>query len=113
MNIQLKPVPGGKSVPVFLSLLLCLFFLLSQCEGSKENRYIIGADISFLPQLEARGMIYRDNGHEEDLLSILRKYHFNCIRLRIFHDPKAENGYSKEGFCDLEHTLQMAILRTG
>ncbi|MCH5373207.1 MAG: glycosyl hydrolase 53 family protein, partial [Planctomycetes bacterium] len=32
----------------------------------------------------------------------------NGVRLRIFVNPKAEGGYFKDGFCDLEHTLQMA-----
>ncbi len=28
--------------------------------------------------------------------------------MRIFHNPKAEKGYSRKGYCDLEHTVQMA-----
>lgn len=109
MNIKLKHIPCGRPVPVFLSVLLCLFFLLPRCGNSfKKDQYIIGTDISFLPQLEAQGVVFKDNGHEKDLLSILKKYHFNCIRLRLFHNPKAPRGYSKDGFCDLEHTMQMA-----
>jgi beta-galactosidase len=34
---------------------------------------------------------------------------FNYVRLRIFNDPARDSGYSpKKGFCDLEHTKQMA-----
>ena len=33
----------------------------------------------------------------------------NYVRLRIFNDPARDSGYSpKKGFCDLEHTKQMA-----
>lgn len=69
---------------------------------------IIGADISFVPQMEARGTSYSDNGVEKDVVEILKDYHFNWIRLRLFVDPTSENGYSKDGFCGLEKTLEMA-----
>ncbi|TNE53912.1 MAG: DUF4982 domain-containing protein [Bacteroidetes bacterium] len=70
---------------------------------------MIGADISFLPQLEARGIKFRENGEEKDAIELLREHGFNYVRLRIFHNPASENGYSpQDGFCDLEHTLQMA-----
>ncbi len=70
---------------------------------------MMGADISFLPQLEARGLKFSDNGIEKDALQILKDHGFNYVRLRIFHHPAADSGYSpKNGFCDLEHTKQMA-----
>lgn len=69
---------------------------------------IIGADISFVPQGEARGHKFSDNGKEADVVDILKDNKFNWIRLRLFVDPTAENGYSKDGFCDLENTLAMA-----
>lgn len=69
---------------------------------------VIGADISFLPQMEARGARYSDNGVEMDVMKIMKDHRFNWIRLRLFVDPTAENGYSKEGYCGLERTLLMA-----
>lgn len=69
---------------------------------------IIGADISFVPQEEARGKKYFDKGKEADVMTILKDNAFNWIRLRLFVDPTAENGYSKDGFCGLEKTLEMA-----
>ncbi len=39
----------------------------------------------------------------------MKDHGFNYIRLRIFNDPARDSGYSpKRGFCDLEHTIQMA-----
>jgi hypothetical protein len=77
---------------------------------AKITDKIIGADISFLPQLEDRGMkFYGPDGRQRDALEILKEHGFNYIRLRIFNDPKGPKGYSpKKGFCDLGHTLQMA-----
>jgi len=70
---------------------------------------MLGADISFLPQLEAKGMKFSDNGVEKDAIQILKDHGFNYVRLRIFVDPQNDSGYSpKKGFCDLAHTKEMA-----
>ena len=71
---------------------------------------MLGADISFLPELENRGMKFYDtDGKENDAIKILKDHGLNYIRLRIFNDPARDSGYSpKLGFCDLQHTLQMA-----
>jgi arabinogalactan endo-1,4-beta-galactosidase len=74
----------------------------------KIDKPVIGADISFVPQEEARGKKYSDKGTEKDVLEILTDNKFNWIRLRLFVDPTSENGYSKEGFCGLEKTLELA-----
>ncbi len=70
---------------------------------------MLGADISFLPELEARGIKFSDKGIEKDAIQILKDHGLNYVRLRIFNDPANEKGYSPgKGFCDLEHTKQMA-----
>lgn len=70
---------------------------------------MMGADISFLPQLEDRGIKFSEKGVEKDAILILKEHGFNYVRLRIFNDPARDSGYSpKKGFCDLEHTKQMA-----
>ncbi len=70
---------------------------------------MLGADISFLPQLESRGVKFSDKGQEKDALEILKDHGFNYIRLRLFNNPAADSGYSPgRGFCDLSHTLQIA-----
>jgi beta-galactosidase len=75
----------------------------------KKIGKIAGADISFLPQLEDRGVKFSDKGVQKDAIEILKDHGFNYIRLRIFNNPAADSGYSpKKGFCDLEHTKQMA-----
>ncbi len=70
---------------------------------------MLGADISFLPQLEARGLQFSDKEKEKDAIEILKDHGFNYVRLRIFNDPANDSGYSpKKGFCDLENTKKMA-----
>ncbi|MDQ6610418.1 MAG: glycosyl hydrolase 53 family protein, partial [Bacteroidota bacterium] len=84
--------------------------IIRKKSGDKSDNYpMLGADISFLPQQEARGIKFSDNGVQKDAIAILKDHGFNYVRLRIFNDPARDSGYSpKQGFCDLTHTLQMA-----
>jgi len=83
--------------------------LKGEAAKPREATKMLGADISFLPQLEDRGMKFFDNGVQKDPILIMKDHGFNYIRLRIFNDPARDSGYSpKRGFCDLEHTKQMA-----
>ena len=70
---------------------------------------MVGADISFLPQIESRGMSFFENGVEKDIMDLLADHGFNYIRLRLFVNPENEKGYSPEkGFCGLDSTKLMA-----
>jgi beta-galactosidase len=85
------------------------YALNGEAAKSREATKMLGADISFLPQLEDRGMKFSDSGKQKDAILILKDHGFNYIRLRIFNDPARDSGYSpQKGFCDLAHTLQMA-----
>ena len=78
-------------------------------QPKKVKDKILGADISFLPELESRGMKFSDKGTPGDAIEILKAHGFNYIRLRLFVDPANPKGYSPgKGFCDLDHTLAMA-----
>ncbi|HET9430113.1 MAG TPA: beta-galactosidase GalA [Chitinophagaceae bacterium] len=83
--------------------------LKGEAAKTRKTGKMLGADISFLPELEAKGMKFSDNGAEKDAIHILKDHGFNYVRLRIFNDPARDSGYSpKKGFCDLEHTKKMA-----
>jgi len=77
---------------------------------------MIGADISFLPQIEggaggfSRGAReFHQGGTKVDAIDLLKRHGFNYIRLRIFVDPENPKGYSPGiGFCGLDSTLSMA-----
>ena len=69
----------------------------------------IGADISSLPQIEAQGRRFFENGKETDPVRILADNGLNAVRLRIFVNPENAGGYSPgEDYCGLEQTLAMA-----
>src|SRR6218665_2602619 len=85
------------------------YILKGEAAKKRETAKMVGADISFLPQLEDRGIKFSDNGVQKDAIRILKDHGFNYVRLRIFNDPAQDSGYSpQKGFCDLEHTKQMA-----
>ncbi|MGK3982399.1 glycosyl hydrolase 53 family protein [Sorangium sp. So ce136] len=89
--------------------------------GAPEG-FILGADISWVQEREAGGKVFRDvdplTGQlvERDILEILKAHGFNWIRLRLFNDPTAiyadpavdDDPYSREGFCGLARTIEMA-----
>jgi arabinogalactan endo-1,4-beta-galactosidase len=101
-------IPMGKQLILNIGLLITLLFAIS-CTEKNAPSFSIGADISFIPQNEARGAIYTDvNGEELDICKIMANHNFDNIRLRLFVNPEAEQGYSGDGFCGLEETVKMA-----
>jgi arabinogalactan endo-1,4-beta-galactosidase len=68
--------------------------------------FMIGADISQIQQQEDSGSRFSDGG-QKDPITLFKDRGFNWIRLRAFVDPRAEGGYSAEGYCDTAHTVTM------
>ena len=64
--------------------------LQGEAAKTRHPTKMLGADISFLPQLEDRGMKFSDGGIQKrsGILILKKKDHgFNYVRLRIFNDP--------------------------
>ena len=73
--------------------------------GAPTATYMIGADITWVQAAEAGGATYSD-GTKRDIFELLKRHGFNYIRLRLFVDPKAADGYDKQnGYADLAHTI--------
>ena len=85
------------------------YILKGEAAKGRTMDKMLGADISFLPQLEDKGIQFSDKGVTKDAIEILKEHGFNYVRLRLFNDPATDSGYAPgKGFCDLAHTLQMA-----
>lgn len=66
-----------------------------------------GADVSWLPQMEATGYVFYDeNGTKKDGLQILKEKGMDAIRLRVFVNP---NDDKASGHCSKEETVVMAL----
>ncbi len=70
-----------------IALLCCVALPCAQAQIPCP-KLALGADVSFLPQAEAEGTVFRDNGKAGPGLEILRAHGYGWVRLRIFNDPK-------------------------
>ena len=62
-------------------------------KANLSKDFIKGADISTLIEMEQAGFVYRnEKGEPEDCLKILRDNGINYIRVRLWVDPKDQNG---------------------
>ncbi|GHN01986.1 hypothetical protein WSM22_34750 [Cytophagales bacterium WSM2-2] len=105
-STDIVTVPIGSATSVSIDR---KYELKGEAAKMRKSTPMIGADISFLPELEDRGIKFSDNGTSKDAIQILKDHGFNYVRLRVFNDPAKEKGYSPaKGFCDLAHTKQMA-----
>jgi arabinogalactan endo-1,4-beta-galactosidase len=99
---------------LFQCTLLATFLLLvsacnskNEAQNTSESSFAKGADISWLPQMEASGYkFYNDNGQEEDCLKILKDHGINSIRLRTFVNPSNDKI---NGHCSKDETVAMAV----
>ncbi len=66
-----------------------------------------GADISWLPQMEASGYVFRNAaGVAQDCFQILKDHGINTIRLRTWVNP---SGHPINGHCSRDETVAMAV----
>lgn len=79
----------------------------TQQKIANKNTFAKGADVSWLPQMEATGYkFYDENGNEKDCLQILKDKGMDAIRLRVFVNP---NDDKASGHCSKEETVAMAL----
>lgn len=91
------------------TMLLCLSCSVKQTTKTNvaNDSFARGADISWLPQMEATGYrFYSDKGIEEDCFKILKDHGINSIRLRTWVNPSAD---PQSGHCSKEETIAMAL----
>jgi arabinogalactan endo-1,4-beta-galactosidase len=76
-----------------------------QPQGS--NQFVRGADVGWLPQMEATGFkFYSNNGIEQDCFQVLKDHGINTIRLRTWVNPSDDKA---SGHCSKDETVAMAV----
>ena len=74
-----------------------------------RNEFIKGADLSSLDEVEKCGGKFYDCGAQGDAMEILRSPGMNLVRLRIWNDPKDEQGNTYgAGSNDINVTISLA-----
>jgi arabinogalactan endo-1,4-beta-galactosidase len=102
-----------KTSPNRILVAVLAIFLLTGCSKEvasqkiQDNAFAKGADISWLPQMEATGyQFYSDKGDQEDCFKILKDHGINSIRLRTFVNPSDDKA---SGHCSKDETVAMAV----
>jgi len=87
--------------------MLCVLILANTFSDSVQAQFVKGADISWLPQMEATGYKFYDNaGVQKDCMQILKEKEINTVRLRVFVNP---SNHKSNGHCSKKETVLMAL----
>ncbi len=80
-----------------LSIYIFLLVILVSCKEKinpspvpptvADTTFIRAADMSFIPEIESTGTLFKNNGNAEDPLVTLSRAGCNYIRLRLWHTP--------------------------
>lgn len=86
---------------------LILFVFITHLTFSQNKfEFSKGADVSWLPQMEATGYQFYDaDGSEKDCLQLLKDRGMNTVRLRVFVNPSNDKA---SGHCSKEETVAFA-----
>lgn len=63
---------------------LLLFF---KTTSAQHSDFAFGADLSFLKQIEEKGLVFKDSGTLKPGLQIFKNHGYNWLRLRVCVDP--------------------------
>jgi len=95
-------------LPVLVSFCImigCSHKMASQKSVNKP--FAKGADIGWLPQMEATGYkFYNDKGVEQDCIQILKDHGINTVRLRTWVNPSNDPA---SGHCSKDETVALAV----
>ena len=69
--------------------------------AQSSSFFYAGGDPSEIPEVEAKGGVYKVHGKATDPILAMKAAGWTAIRLRIWNSPT-------DGYCDLVHTLAMA-----
>jgi arabinogalactan endo-1,4-beta-galactosidase len=72
------------------------------------NKIVKGADIGWMTEMEADGVIWKDNtGNTKELMPLLKEYQLDAVRLRAWVNPSASGA---NGWCDIGDVVKKAEL---
>lgn len=75
--------------------------------AAQAATFVKGADLSWMPQMEARGFFWNNSaGQRQDLFTILKGYGITAVSLRTWVNPSSD---PVNGHCSIQETAQMAV----
>jgi arabinogalactan endo-1,4-beta-galactosidase len=101
--LRTAPVRGGSRTRLLAAAAVLAAGLAAPAGGGTP---IKGADVSWLPRMEAAGKrFYDDSGVQKDLLQILKEHGINAVRIRTWVNP-SRNDCS--GYCSKADLVALA-----
>jgi arabinogalactan endo-1,4-beta-galactosidase len=89
---------------IFISFVTCYY---SKAQTPATATFSKGADVSWLPQMEATGYKFYDvDGTQKECLQLLKDRGMNTIRLRVFVNPSNDKT---NGHCSPAETVLLAV----
>jgi arabinogalactan endo-1,4-beta-galactosidase len=86
---------------------ILIAFMMAASLAAHAEPFVKGADVGWLPQMEATGYkFYNRQGKQEDLLQILKEDGINTIRLRTWVNPSSDRA---SGHNSKDETVAMAV----
>ena len=90
---------------------MVMLFSFMSCSSRLGNvttsTFVKGADVGWLPQMEATGYQFLDqDGTPKDGLQLLKDRGMNTVRLRVWVNP---SNHTIDGHCSTEETIAMAV----
>ena len=93
-------------------LLSCLVVILFAY--TKAQEFYLGADQSYVNEMEDCGAVYKENGVEKDVYQIFADHGANLIRLRLWHTPawydSLNNGQRYSDLEDVKISIASSII---
>lgn len=87
--------------------LLCFFFFSIAFTQSAKAQFVHGADVGWLPQMEATGYKFYDSiGVQQNCLQILKDKGINTVRLRVWVNPTNDRI---NGHCSKNEVVTLAL----
>jgi len=88
-------------------LCIAVFYLPIFAQTQAIQVFAKGADVGWLPQMEATGYTFYDaDGRPKECLQLLKDRGMNSIRLRVFVNPSDDKA---SGHCSKAETIAMAL----
>jgi arabinogalactan endo-1,4-beta-galactosidase len=76
------------------------------------STFVMGADLSYVNQVQDYGGVYKDSGVVKDPFAIFKNHGANVVRVRLWHNPQwlqsLNNGKMYSDVFDVEKTMQRA-----
>lgn len=70
------------------------YFKSSHRIASDDSTFYLGADLSYVNEMDDCGAQYFEDGQQKDIYEIFSEHQANIVRYRLWHDPDSINGYS-------------------